>query len=84
VSLLYCVSSVFFCFCICFILLLRGPVFLIREEVLSSNLVKYPQQCEFTMLRKDKNNNGKMNLETLIKGKKDRKLNKRKAKLEKL
>ena len=26
-SLLYCVSSVF-CFCICFILLLRGPVFL--------------------------------------------------------
>jgi hypothetical protein len=27
VSLLYCVSSVF-CFCICFILLLRGPVFL--------------------------------------------------------
>jgi hypothetical protein len=27
VSLLYCVSSVFY-FCICFILLLRGPVFL--------------------------------------------------------
>jgi hypothetical protein len=27
VSLLYCVSSVF-CFCICFILLLHGPVFL--------------------------------------------------------
>jgi hypothetical protein len=30
-SLLYCVSSVF-CFFICFILLLRGPVFLIEEE----------------------------------------------------
>jgi hypothetical protein len=33
VSLLYCVSSVF-CFCICFILLLRGPVFLTSPIVL--------------------------------------------------
>jgi hypothetical protein len=32
VSLLYCVSSVF-CFCICFILLLRGPVFLTRTSI---------------------------------------------------
>jgi hypothetical protein len=31
VSLLYCVSSVF-CFCICFILLLRGPVFLTKQN----------------------------------------------------
>jgi hypothetical protein len=31
VSLLYCVSSVF-CFRICFILLLRGPVFLIERR----------------------------------------------------
>jgi hypothetical protein len=31
VSLLYCVSSVFY-FCICFILLLRGPVFLTQED----------------------------------------------------
>jgi hypothetical protein len=30
-SLLYCVSSMF-CFCICFILLLRGPVFLTESD----------------------------------------------------
>ena len=56
----------------------------VREEVLSSNLVKYPQQCEVTMLRKDKNNNGKRNLDMQITGKKARKLNKKKEKLEKL
>jgi hypothetical protein len=33
VSLLYCVSSVF-CFCICFILLLHGPVFLTIANLL--------------------------------------------------
>jgi hypothetical protein len=56
----------------------------VREEVLSSNLVKYPQQCEFNMLIKDKNNNGKRNPEMQTTGKKDRKLGKKKAKLEKL
>jgi hypothetical protein len=56
----------------------------VREEVLSSNLVKDPQQCEVTMLRKDKNNNGKRNPEMQITGKKARKLSKKKAKLEKL
>jgi hypothetical protein len=30
-----------------------------REEVLPSNPVKYPQQCEVTMPREDKNKNGK-------------------------
>jgi hypothetical protein len=33
----------------------------VREELLPLNLVKYPQQCEVTILRKDKNNNGKRN-----------------------
>jgi hypothetical protein len=36
----------------------------LRKEVLSLNLVKYPQQCEVTMLIKDKNNNGKKNPKT--------------------
>jgi hypothetical protein len=36
------------------------------------------------MLRGDKNKNGKRNLETQIIGKKDRNLNKKKAKLEQL
>jgi hypothetical protein len=56
----------------------------VREEVLSSNLGKDPQQCEVTMLRKDKNKNGKRNPETQITGKKARKLSKKKEKLEKL
>jgi hypothetical protein len=46
--------------------------------------VKDHQQCEVTMLRKDKKNNGKRNLEMQITGKKSRKLSKKKAKLEKL
>jgi hypothetical protein len=46
--------------------------------------VKDPQQCEVTMLREDKNKNGKRDPMTQIIGKKARKLNKKKAKLEKL
>jgi hypothetical protein len=57
---------------------------IVREEVLSSNLVKYPQQCEVTMPRGDKNKNGNRNPETQITGKKARNLSKKKAKLEKL
>jgi hypothetical protein len=56
----------------------------IREEVLPLNPVKYPQQCEVTMIREDKNKNGKRNPEMHIIGKKARKLSKKKAKLEKL
>jgi hypothetical protein len=56
----------------------------IREEVLPSNLVKDPQQCEVTTLREDKNKNGKRNTETRIIEKKERKLSQKKAKLEKL
>jgi hypothetical protein len=57
---------------------------IVREEVLPSNPVKDLQQCEVTMLRKDKNNNGKRNPKRHIIGKKEIKLNKKKAKLEKL
>jgi hypothetical protein len=46
--------------------------------------MKYPPQCEVTMPRGDKNNNGKRKLVTQIIEKKARKLNKKKAKLEKL
>jgi hypothetical protein len=56
----------------------------VREEVLPSNPMKDPQQCEVTMPRGDKNKNGKRNPETQITGKKARKLSKKKAKLEKL
>jgi hypothetical protein len=41
-------------------------------------------QHEVTMLRNNKNKNGKRNIETQITGKKARKLSKKKAKLEKL
>jgi hypothetical protein len=57
---------------------------LIREEVLPLKPLKEHQQCEVTMLREDKNKNGKRNPETQITGKKARKLSKKKAKLEKL
>jgi hypothetical protein len=46
--------------------------------------LKEHQQCEVTMLREDKDKNGKRNLETQITGKKARKLSKKKVKLEKL
>jgi hypothetical protein len=46
--------------------------------------LKDPQQCEVTILRKNKNKNGKRNPVTQITGKKARKLSKKKAKLEKL
>jgi hypothetical protein len=46
--------------------------------------VKDPQPCEVTMIRKNKNNNGKRNPEMKITGKKERKFSKKKAKLEKL
>jgi hypothetical protein len=55
-----------------------------QEEVLPSNPMKYPPQCEFTMPRGDKNDNGKRKPVTQISGKKARKLSKKKEKLEKL
>jgi hypothetical protein len=55
-----------------------------REEVLPLNPLKEHQQFEVTTLREDKNKNGKRNTETHITGKKERKLSKKKSKLEKL
>jgi hypothetical protein len=52
-----------------------------REEVLHSNPMKDCQQCEVTMPREDKNQNGKRNPVTQITGKKARNINKKKAKL---
>jgi hypothetical protein len=57
---------------------------IIREEVFHSEPLKDPQQCEVTMLREDKNKNGKRNPVTQITEKKARKLSKKKVKLEKL
>jgi len=57
---------------------------LIREEVLPLNHLKDHQHCKATMIRKDKNKNGKRNPETQITTNKARKLNKKKSRLEKL
>jgi hypothetical protein len=57
---------------------------LIREEILPLNPMREHQQREATILRYNKNKNGKRNLETQIIGKRERKLSKKKAKLEKL
>jgi hypothetical protein len=55
-----------------------------REELLTLNPTKYHQQCEVTMPRGDKNQNGKRNIEMQITRKKVRKLSRKKEKLEKL
>jgi hypothetical protein len=61
---------------------------MLRKWILTSEPLRVPQQCEATMLGEDKNKNGKripeIVKETRIIGKKARKLNKNKAKLEKL
>jgi len=54
---------------------------IIREKVFHSEPLKDPQQCKVTMIREDKNQNGKGNPMTQIIGKKARKLSKKKAKL---
>jgi hypothetical protein len=60
----------------------------LRKGILTSDPLRAPQQCEVTMLGEDKNKNGKRIPETVretqITGKKERKINKKKAKLEKL
>ena len=58
--------------------------YIVSKEVLPLNPLKEHQQHEVTMLRIDKNKNGKRNLETQITRKKARKLSKKKAKFEKL
>jgi hypothetical protein len=55
-----------------------------REEILLLESLNDPQQCEVTMPRGDKNNNGKRKPVIQITGKKVKNLSKKKAKLEKL
>jgi hypothetical protein len=61
---------------------------IVREGTLASKSVRAHQQCEVTMLREDKNKNGKRISEIVkeaqIIGRKARKINKKKDKLEKL
>jgi hypothetical protein len=54
------------------------------EGVLPSVLKKETQQCEVTMSREDRNQNGKRPTELKTTGKKDRKLSKKKEKIENL
>jgi hypothetical protein len=60
----------------------------VREGILTSNALRAHQQREVTTLEEDMNKNGKRNpeivRETQITGKKERKLSKKKSKLEKL
>ena len=44
---------------------------IVSKEVLHLKPLREHQQCEVTMLREDKNKNGKRNLVTQITGKKD-------------
>jgi hypothetical protein len=55
-----------------------------KEEVFPLNLRKDNQHREVTIPRGDKNQNGKMNTEMQITGKKARNLSKKKEKFEKL
>jgi hypothetical protein len=60
----------------------------LRKGILTSESFRAPQQCEDTALGEDKNKNGKripkIVRETQIIGKKERKLNKNKVKMEKI
>jgi hypothetical protein len=60
----------------------------LRKDKLNLESLRAPQQCEATALGEDKNKNGKKILETVretqIIGKRVRKINKKKDKLEKL
>jgi hypothetical protein len=55
-----------------------------KEEVLPLNPWKESQQRKVTMPKRDKNHNGKRNTETKLIGKQDRKLSKKRSKIEKL
>jgi hypothetical protein len=55
-----------------------------KEGTLTAESLRTHQQYEVTLLREDKNKNGKRNPETQITEKKESKLGKKKAKLEKL
>ena len=52
-----------------------------KEEILPLSPRREPQQCEVTMSKEDKNQNGKMTTEMNLTGKKDRKLSKKRDKI---
>ena len=54
------------------------------EEVLPSKPREEFQQCELIMPKEEKNHNGKQTTETKLTGKNDRKLSKKRSKIEKL
>jgi hypothetical protein len=55
-----------------------------KEEVIHLNPRRGSQQCEVTMPKENKNQNGKRTTEMNLTRKKDRKLSKKKVKIEKL
>jgi hypothetical protein len=55
-----------------------------KDEVLPLISRKESQECEVTMPKEDKNQNGKRNMETKLTKNKDRKLSKKKSKIKKL
>jgi hypothetical protein len=55
-----------------------------KEEMIHLNPRKESQQCKVAMSKDNKNQNGKRTTETKLTGKRDRKLSKKKAKIEKL
>jgi hypothetical protein len=54
------------------------------DGVLPLDLKKEPKQCEVTMSREDKNQNGKRMTQTKLTGKKARKISKKRTKIRKL
>jgi hypothetical protein len=55
-----------------------------KDEVLPLISRKESQECEVTMPKEDKNQNGKSNMKTKLTRNKDRKLSKKKSKIEKV
>jgi hypothetical protein len=55
-----------------------------KEEMLYLNPKKEPQQHEVTISKENRNQNGKRTTETKLTGKKDRKLNKKRATLQEI
>jgi hypothetical protein len=55
-----------------------------KEEMLYLNPKKQPQQCEVTISKENRNQNGKITTETKLTGNKARKLSKKREKIEKL
>jgi hypothetical protein len=55
-----------------------------KEEMLYLNPKKEPEECEVTISKENKNQNGKITTEIKLTGKKARKLNKKRVKLQEI